>query len=148
MSPVKLALVVAMTFATGCLFKGKPDPGSVSNSRPECKKEITQFYDARMPCIVEGPDNSTHVGDVFTFQCRPFDPKGGNIVIGSDPFTLSTPICPAAAYVDMLDAWEGGTVKIEILAKVTEFPQGEVKHGIKSRRSSSTRGTHAYRVVD
>jgi len=137
-----------MPFATGCLSSGALDARSVSNARAECRKEITQFYDARMPCIVDGPGSSTHVGDVFTFQCKPFDPKAGNVVTGSDPFTLSTPICPAAAYVDKLDAWAGGTVKIEILARMTEFPGGEVKHGIRSRRSRSTRGMHAYRVVD
>lgn len=54
----------------------------------------------------------------------------------------------AAVWTGRVAPATGGDIKVEILAKMTEFPAGEKQHGVPSRRWGNAAGTHAFKFVD
>ena len=86
---------------------------------------------------------------MIAFNCKAFDLGKYTIgVRGTDPFPINTAPCMAAVYAGKLDPATGGEIKIEILAKMTEYPEGEKRNGVKSSRWASSVGTHGFKFAN
>jgi LCCL domain-containing protein len=133
-----ILLAAPLALVTGCFLTGSVSTASHA-SKKGCPETIDQSFTALTGCIVDTDGTSEHIGETFTFNCKPFEVSRFVFVEGSDPFAVKSPVCASAAYVGKLDPTTGGTVKIKILAAQAEYAAGDKQNGIKSQKVSSPR---------
>ena len=135
---MKKLIVLAPLALTGCFLKGGVSTATQTSSKKQsCPDTIEQNFNANHPCIMNTDGTSDHIGETFTFTCKPFEVSKFVWVDGADPFAVKSSICASAAYVGKLDPTAGGSVKIKLLAAQAEYPAGDKQNGIKSQKVSS-----------
>ena len=146
----KLVILAApLALVTGCFLQGSVSTAAkTASSKKGCPSTIDQSFSVAHPCLINTDGSSDHVGETFTFDCKPFEVSRFVFVDGSDPFPAPTKICYAAAYLGKLDPADGGTVKIKILEAQHEFPAGDKQHGIKSQTEKSRDPIVGYTFVE
>lgn len=79
-----------------------------------------------------------NVGQDFKFKC----PEGGTIVsvYGTDIYTAGSSVCSAAVHAGIINAKDGGTVKIRSLGS-QDFFNGTTRNGVVSRRYGGYSGS-------
>ena len=135
---MKKLIVLAPLAVAGCFLKGGVSTATQASSKKQsCPDTIGENINALQPCMVNTDGTSDHIGETFTFTCKPFEVSRFVWVEGSDPFAVKSSVCASAAYVGKLDPTVGGTVKIKILAAQAEYAAGDKQNGIKSQKVSS-----------
>ena len=97
------------------------------------------FLDARKPIAVEQiqiitwNDNASGIRSRLDQEFEYMCPEGGNIsrVYGTDIYTSGSSICGAAVHAGVINARDGGRVKIQILG-LQEFFNGTERNGVSS----------------
>lgn len=138
---MKKAIVLAAPLAllAGCFLKGQVDTATKRSSKEKCPDTIAENITALQSCMVNADGTSEHIGETFTFNCKPFEVSRFVWVDGADPFAVKSSICASAVYVGKLDPDTGGSVTIKLLEAQPEYPAGEKQHGIKSQKVISPR---------
>ncbi len=82
-----------------------------------------------------------NVDQDFKLRC----PEGGTIVTvyGTDIYTAGSSVCSAAVHAGIINAKEGGTVKIRSLGS-QDFFNGTARNGVTSRRYGSYDGSFTF----
>ena len=146
----KIILYTASLALTGCFLKGSVSTGhaKMASAKQGCPATIDQSFNANHACMINTDGSSDHIGETFTFTCKPFEVSRFVFVDGTDPFPAQSNICWAAAYTGKLDPSQGGEVKIKLLAAEHEYPAGEKRNGIKSQAVKSKDAIVGYTFVE
>jgi hypothetical protein len=101
---------------------------------PEIEAKVIKWSES-------GSDLAGKVDQDFTFMCEPNGTVGS--VWGTDFYTLGSSICSAAVHAGIINARDGGKIRIRVRAG-EKFYNGTTRHGVTSLRYGSYEGSFTF----